>query len=204
MSEIDLRLLPEFVVEAVEHLDEFESLLMRLVETPDDLVILNEIFRPVHTLKGSAQFIGIAKIAKLAHRLEDLLDVLRAGKKKCTDDIITVLIQARDRIVQLVKELDETQQEESEIDDLIEKLTQYIKISSEDKTIHDKEISAASQDGEGSVLDDDSDDELYSIFLTHQKEQLEKLKSISQGINQQENKLSPLEKCDEILNSLKS
>ena len=125
MSEIDLNLLPDFVVEAIEHLDELETLLMQLVDNPKNLGVLNEIFRPVHTIKGSAQFIGVAGVAKLSHRMEDLLDLLRAGRKACTEDIVTVLFQTRDRIVTLVSELEATQTETSSIDDLIDVLSVY-------------------------------------------------------------------------------
>ena len=110
MSEIDLSQLPDFIVEATEHLEEMETLLLQLVENPDDLEILNEIFRPVHTIKGSAQFIGLAKVSVLAHRLEDLMDKLRDASMQATPVIVEVLIEARDRIVQLVKELEQTQE----------------------------------------------------------------------------------------------
>ncbi|MCW8853787.1 MAG: Hpt domain-containing protein, partial [Gammaproteobacteria bacterium] len=118
MSEIDLSQLPDFIVEATEHLEEMETLLLQLVESPDDLEILNEIFRPVHTIKGSAQFIGVARASMLAHRLEDLMDKLRDGSMQSTPAIVETLIETRDRIVQLVKELEQSQEEESSVDDL--------------------------------------------------------------------------------------
>ncbi|MCW8911505.1 MAG: Hpt domain-containing protein, partial [Gammaproteobacteria bacterium] len=126
MSEIDLSQLPDFIVEATEHLEEMETLLLQLVESPDDLEILNEIFRPVHTIKGSAQFIGVARVSMLAHRLEDLMDKLRDGSMQSTPAIVETLIETRDRIVQLVKELEQSQEEESSVDDLIDKLTAHL------------------------------------------------------------------------------
>ena len=122
MSDIDLNLLPDFIVETAEHLEELEGFLLRLNDTPKDLKLLNEIFRPVHTIKGSAQFIGVVLVAKLAHKMEDLLDLLRDGRKQCTEEMIAVFMQSKDRVTQLVLELDQMQAEVSSIDDLVDAL----------------------------------------------------------------------------------
>lgn len=137
MRNFDLTLLADFIVDASENLDEMELLLLQLqlVDSPGDVELFNEIFRPVHTIQGAAQFMGFQKIAGLSHRLEDLLDQLRSGSRLSTQAIVEILITVRDRIMLLVSELEQSQQEVSGIDDLIEKLN--IILDSGDKAQYD-------------------------------------------------------------------
>ncbi len=129
MIELDPSSINDFVTEAAEHLEEMESILLRLVEQPAQVELLNEIFRPVHTIKGVSQFIGLQQIARLSHKLEDLLDLLRKGKKTSNAELIELLIEARDRMAILVNELATTQTENTPIDDLIVLIEQQITAS---------------------------------------------------------------------------
>ena len=213
MSEIDLSQLPDFIVEATEHLEEMETLLLQLVENPDDLEILNEIFRPVHTIKGSAQFIGLAKVSVLAHRLEDLMDKLRDASMQATPVIVETLIEARDRIVQLVKELEQTQEEESSIDDLIDKLTAILEGDessiqaeapsqpTESKT--EEPLSSTSEQVDGS-FEEENDEELFSIYLGQLREQTAVIQLAMDDIDNAEDKEARLLACIEAVNKLNS
>ena len=171
MSNIDLSLLPDFIVEAEEHLEEMEALLLKLVQQPDDLEVLNDIFRPIHTIKGGAQYIGLDKISHLSHRLEDLLDLLREGSMLSNSGIVETLIAAADRIELLVKELEATQTEDSDVEDLVTLLSSFIDgdsgapISAESTPVEETvdEKSASSYETE-------EDLELYSIFAAHLQE----------------------------------
>ena len=133
MSEIQLSLLPDFIIEATEHLEEMEVLLLKLAENPADLELLNEIVRPIHTIKGAAQFVGIEKISNLSHRLEDLLDLLRDGRKESTAVIVAMLIESKDRIEKLINELELHQKEDSAIDDLLSELSKQLDDDLENK-----------------------------------------------------------------------
>lgn len=126
MSEIDLSLLGDFIEEAVEHLDEMESNLLQLKPGADNKDFCNEIFRPIHSIKGAAQFVGLDRIALLTHRMEDLLDKLRQGLMEVTPATIDILMAGRDRVQQLVTELQESEQEHSVVDDLVDQLNAHI------------------------------------------------------------------------------
>ncbi len=121
---IDLSLLQDFLTEAGEHLAEMESGLLQLETDPDNRDILDDIFRSVHTIKGAAGFVGLEKVSELAHKLENLLDLLRQGQKRANRDIIDTLIEAKDRIALLVEELERSQAEETPVDDLATRITQ--------------------------------------------------------------------------------
>ncbi|MCI5142405.1 MAG: chemotaxis protein CheA, partial [Candidatus Electrothrix sp. ATG1] len=70
-------MLPDFIVEAAEHLEEMESSLLRLEQDYNDKEVMDEIFRSIHTIKGAAQFVGIERVSELSHKMENLLDLIR-------------------------------------------------------------------------------------------------------------------------------
>ncbi|RJQ70744.1 MAG: hypothetical protein C4519_20725, partial [Desulfobacteraceae bacterium] len=63
----DNSLLQDFIVETGEHLSETERNLLRLEQQPGDAGVLNEIFRSIHTIKGSSEYLGLERIAELSH-----------------------------------------------------------------------------------------------------------------------------------------
>ena len=176
MSNIDLTLLPDFIVEAEEHLEEMEALLLKLVQQPDDLEVLNDIFRPIHTIKGGAQYIGLEKISRLSHRLEDLLDLLREGSMASSDEIVEILMIATDRIALLVKELEATQREDTDVDDLVARLSLWVDGDTADTMAEAvvADSTPAAMLGDESVAspyETEEDKELYAIFESHLQEQ---------------------------------
>lgn len=134
---IDLSLLEDFVSGAGESLDEMETALLELEITPNNNELLHTIFRAMHTIKGAAQFVGLEKVSALSHALEDLLDLLREGKKLVTPDIIDLFIETKDRISLLVIDLEKTKSELTEVDDLIEKIRTHLDEDSEQTTEKD-------------------------------------------------------------------
>ncbi len=119
---IDLSMLQDFIPETVEHLEEMENNLLKLEEDATNIELLNEIFRSVHTIKGASEYIGLARIAELSHKLENLLELLRQQKTTPTRQLLDTLIASRDRIAVLVEDLDRTQTEDTEIGDLLKKI----------------------------------------------------------------------------------
>ncbi|MBN2705064.1 MAG: Hpt domain-containing protein [Deltaproteobacteria bacterium] len=118
----DLTMLQDFIVEAMEHLEEMENNLLRLDADPDGPEILNDIFRSIHTIKGAAEYLGIKRIAKLSHNLENLLYKLRQHDLAVNREVMDLLIAGRDRLNQLTDNLKQSQAEKTEIDDLLERL----------------------------------------------------------------------------------
>ncbi|HHT9138496.1 MAG TPA: chemotaxis protein CheA [Candidatus Wunengus sp. YC60] len=87
----DVEIVKEFLVESSDHLDDVESKILQLEENPEDTDIINSIFRPIHSMKGSAGFLGMKDIGKVSHELETLLDEARKAKIKVTPEIIEIL-----------------------------------------------------------------------------------------------------------------
>ncbi len=118
----DLSLLQDFIAETGEHLEEMETNLLRLETDTDNREILNDIFRSAHTIKGSAEYLGMERIAGLSHKLENLLEILRHGGKSPDKEIINTLIDSKDRIAMLIQDVEKSQTETTEIGDLIRRI----------------------------------------------------------------------------------
>jgi chemosensory pili system protein ChpA (sensor histidine kinase/response regulator) len=94
-------LLIVFKDEAEEHLRTINRLLPALVEQADNQEALQDIRRSVHTLKGSAATVGLHELARLAHRMEDLLDLLHDGQRSNTPETTALLVAATDALEEL-------------------------------------------------------------------------------------------------------
>lgn len=100
-----LEIIEDFKVEAKESLEALAQDLLQLEQTPDDLELLNQIFRYVHTIKGNASFLGFEKLTRFSHELENLLDKLRSGDQQATPEVIDVILASVDLLKQLVENL---------------------------------------------------------------------------------------------------
>lgn len=105
---MDPEIFADFIIEAKEHLETIEPNLLELENNPNNLDILNEIFRPMHSLKGASGFLGLNIINGLAHRAENILDELRKGEISVTSEIMDVILAATDSLRQLIDNLDES------------------------------------------------------------------------------------------------
>lgn len=104
---MDPEIFADFIIEAKEHLETIEPNLLELEKNPENLDLLNEIFRPMHSLKGASGFLGLNIINGLAHRAENILDELRKGEISVTSEIMDVILAATDLLRQLIDNLDE-------------------------------------------------------------------------------------------------
>ncbi len=101
----DVELYSEFISESCEHLLDTEANILSLEDNPKDLEILNSIFRCVHSIKGSAGFLGLEKIQKLSHELETILDKARKSELDITPSITDVLLNSIDTLGKLIDTL---------------------------------------------------------------------------------------------------
>jgi len=86
----------EFLIESQEGLDRMERRLTELEERPRDGELLAEIFRSVHTIKGTTGFLGFSRLESLSHAGENLLGMLRDGKLVANAAIISALLALLD------------------------------------------------------------------------------------------------------------
>ncbi|MFT8245872.1 chemotaxis protein CheW [Roseomonas sp. BN140053] len=95
-------LLADFLTEANEGLAALDTALVRLERTPDDAPTLGEIFRLVHTIKGTCGFLGLTRLEKVAHAAETMLGKYRDGELAVTPAGVTLILSALDRIKEII------------------------------------------------------------------------------------------------------
>ncbi|MBR1223277.1 Hpt domain-containing protein, partial [Bradyrhizobium sp. AUGA SZCCT0176] len=115
-------LLREFLTETNESLDTVDNQLVRFEQDPSDAKILDNIFRLVHTIKGTCGFLGLPRLEALAHAGETLMGKFRDGMP-VTAGAVTLILSSIDRIKEILAGLEATENEpEGSDEDLIEKL----------------------------------------------------------------------------------
>jgi two-component system chemotaxis sensor kinase CheA len=98
----------EFIAESQEGLDRMERCLTELEMRPNDTGLLGEIFRAVHTIKGTTGFLGFDRLEKLAHAGEHLLGSLRDGRLAVTSELISGLLHLMDGLRAILTLIEET------------------------------------------------------------------------------------------------
>jgi len=100
-------IIADFIVETDELIERLDQELVQLEERPDDLALLNSIFRAAHTIKGTSSFLGFPRMTELTHKAENVLDKLRNNAFKVTSEIMDCLLKALDGIRTLLDEIKE-------------------------------------------------------------------------------------------------
>jgi two-component system chemotaxis sensor kinase CheA len=96
----------EFLIESQEGLDRMERCLTELEERPQDEGLIGDIFRSVHTIKGTTGFLGFKRLEKLAHSGENLLGLVREGKVTADGPTTTGLLQLMDGLRSILKSIE--------------------------------------------------------------------------------------------------
>jgi len=107
----------EFIAESQEGLDRMERCLTELEARPDDDALVGEIFRAVHTIKGTTGFLGFDRLEKLAHAGEHLLGSLRDGRLTPTSELISGLLRLMDGLRAILTLIEETGSEGTRVGD---------------------------------------------------------------------------------------
>jgi two-component system, chemotaxis family, sensor kinase CheA len=115
-------LLRDFLTETSENLDLVDAELVRFEQEPNNGQILGNIFRLVHTIKGTCGFLGLSRLEALTHAAETLMGKFRDGMA-VTADAVTLILSTLDRIKTILEGLEAAQQEpDGSDDDLIDRL----------------------------------------------------------------------------------
>jgi two-component system, chemotaxis family, sensor kinase CheA len=91
-----------FIEESKENLQTCNEQLLELEKNPENLTIVNEIFRSAHTLKGMSATMGYEDLANLTHKMENVLDAIRNEKIKVTPEILDVVFKSVDDLEAMV------------------------------------------------------------------------------------------------------
>jgi len=110
MSDKKARLRAIFVEEANEIIEDLDVKIINFEEDPEDKDILNDIFRGIHTLKGSANSFGFTRLGEYVHHFEDVLDYYRSEETEVSKDVIDLFLDSVDVVKEMLQiEIDESE-----------------------------------------------------------------------------------------------
>lgn len=114
-----------FFEESEDNLTQLNDNILELEKEPDNIDLINEIFRAAHTLKGMSATMGYNVMSKLTHKMEDIFDLFKSGKLKVTSDHISLIFRCLDKLTELLDGLrEEEEQSDEQISDLWNELDQ--------------------------------------------------------------------------------
>ncbi|GAA8642934.1 chemotaxis histidine kinase/response regulator CheAY2 [Helicobacter pylori] len=120
-------IMEDFLIEAFEMNEQLDQDLVELEHNPEDLDLLNRIFRVAHTIKGSSSFLNLNILTHLTHNMEDVLNRARKGEIKITPDIMDVVLCSIDLMKTLLVTIRDTgsdtnNSKENEIEEAVKQL----------------------------------------------------------------------------------
>ncbi len=111
-----------FIVETQEIFEQLDQDLIQLEATPDDLELINRIFRAVHTVKGTAGFLSFEQMSTLAHRFEDVLNKMRKGQLAFEPWMLDTMLDAFDLMKVLLQQVIDKQLQDIDMSDILSRL----------------------------------------------------------------------------------
>lgn len=101
--EIDPQLMKEFLAESLESLEGLDRLFIMLEEKPDNHSVIDQIFRPIHSIKGNSSFFGLMNVKNFSHAMENILQEVRSQKRSAGKAIIDVLLRGTDLLRAMIE-----------------------------------------------------------------------------------------------------
>lgn len=156
-----------FIEESKEHLQTCNEQLLELEKNPENLQIVNEIFRSAHTLKGMSATMGYEDLASLTHQMENVLDAIRNEKISVTPEVLDVIFLAVDDLEAMVESIASGGDGKRNVEDVVKKL---VAIESGEAFVETAANQTATAVGEVS-LPGSSYDEFEITVMQQSKEQ---------------------------------
>lgn len=123
--EADEEILQDFLIEAGEILETMSEQLVALENEPEDMDLLNGIFRGFHTVKGGAGFLSLEPLVEICHITENIFDILRNGERKANADLMDHILQALDIVNEMFEAVREGEYPENADPEFLKKLGTY-------------------------------------------------------------------------------
>lgn len=157
-----------FIEESKEHLQTCNEQLLELEKTPENLQIVNEIFRSAHTLKGMSATMGYEDLASLTHQMENVLDAIRNEKISVSPEVLDVIFLAVDDLEAMVESIASGGDGKRNVEDVVKKL---VAIENGEAFVEAGANEAAAAAVEEKTLPQNSYDEFEITVMQQSKEQ---------------------------------
>ncbi|WP_413110690.1 chemotaxis protein CheW [Thaumasiovibrio sp. DFM-14] len=171
--DLDEDILQDFLIEAGEILELLSEQLVDLERTPDDVDLLNAIFRGFHTVKGGAGFLALSELVDVCHGAENIFDLLRTNKRELTPDLMDVILLALDTVNEMFTHVQAREPLQPAEQSLLDDLHRLSTPSSLDARCDEMEVAQAPQPAitpeptmaiEADSVDDITDDEFERLL----------------------------------------
>ncbi|OIQ48767.1 Chemotaxis protein CheA [Pseudodesulfovibrio hydrargyri] len=126
-----------FKEEAYDLLIELEGALLELEEAPDDMDLVNQIFRALHTIKGSGSMFGFEEIAAFTHEVETVFDMVRNGDVQASPVLCSLALRSRDQIRAMLDAEDDEPVSPETMQDILDSLRAFVEGTNEAAGTHD-------------------------------------------------------------------
>ena len=104
----DFDTIKEFLIESNENLGRLDQEIVELEKDPGNRALLASIFRTIHTIKGTCGFLGFDKLTGVTHSAENILSQVREGKRKATNNLISIILESVDATKELLEIIEHT------------------------------------------------------------------------------------------------
>lgn len=111
-----------FIDESTEHLQSLNENMLQLENSPEDLGIVQIIFRSAHTLKGMSATMGFEDLASLTHQMENVLDLVRNGQLKMNSHIFDTLFKSLDALESMVQDITQGGEGKADVSHIVAQL----------------------------------------------------------------------------------
>ncbi len=170
MKQLDQEMLQDYVIEAQENLQELEPNLLLLEQEPENIPLLNDCFRNMHSIKGAAGYMGLERTSTLAHRMETLFDQVRQGKRHLDEGTMNLAFEALDRLKSLVADVAEKGRELTDISSMIARLEGLEDVPARQDRQEASPVEDSSENmGDDTIVEVDDDQELLCIYRDEMK-----------------------------------
>ena len=139
----DEEILQDFLVEAGEILELLSEQLVELESRPDDMDLLNAIFRGFHTVKGGAGFLQLNALVECCHIAENVFDILRKGERRVDAELMDVVLQALDTVNEMFRQVRERSEPTPASPALLAALSRLAEPASADELVNAPILDAA-------------------------------------------------------------
>ncbi len=159
-----------FIEESKEHLQSLNESLLELEKVPDNVELINEVFRVAHTLKGMAGTMGFKRMQKLTHDMENVLSEIRNGNIKVNSELLDVLFRCLDNLEFYIDSIiDSGNESAKDNQELLQKLSQIL-----NNDVAEKQVAAAVQPLESTAASTYERKHLNITFTDYEKNAISK------------------------------
>ncbi|GIP21446.1 chemotaxis protein CheA [Paenibacillus sp. J22TS3] len=151
-----------FIDESNDHLQSLNEKMLELEESPEDISIVQVIFRSAHTLKGMAATMGFEDLASLTHQMENVLDLVRNDKLKMQDFIFDTLFKGLDALQSMVQDITQGGEGKEDVSSIVAALQAIVRGENPNAS----SSAAPAQAGSGAAVDNSIqlDEFQYSVL----------------------------------------